>query len=212
MIEETNVRDLRAIRRADIILTDAGWSALADAYGVEVRPVGPCDVPLPFDDDDPVDVATSITPPSPAIERNELTEAQEDGWACVICHADYRVVTTPAVPVGAGRVGQLFACVGCAGEDPSDGPPVADDWDGIAPLAHGEDGQPSDRPVPGAEIVHFSIDDVLSGFEPLSGGEPLPTATVDRPSGRDGGCALWQHPADDAVSPFWSSRPWVRLS
>jgi hypothetical protein len=47
------------------------------------------------------------------ILRN-LTPAQADGLACVVCGADYLVVRTPHVPVGRSETGsQVFACKPC---------------------------------------------------------------------------------------------------
>ncbi|MFB7289002.1 hypothetical protein [Actinacidiphila glaucinigra] len=44
----------------------------------------------------------------------DLTPAQADGLACVVCHADYLTVRTPHVPVGRSSTGsQVFACVPC---------------------------------------------------------------------------------------------------
>ncbi len=87
-----------------------------------------------------------------------------------------------------------------------------DEWDG-APRAHGEDGMPDDRPIPWVELYRWSHDDILTGYGPMSA-LPLGTATVDRPTGRDGDllCAPWAHPEDlDGGSPFWRRCPTIRL-
>ncbi|WP_405766713.1 hypothetical protein OG539_16435 [Actinacidiphila glaucinigra] len=43
-----------------------------------------------------------------------LSDAQKDGLACVVCDADYLRVRTPHVPVGRSETGsQIFACVPC---------------------------------------------------------------------------------------------------
>ncbi|MCM3920725.1 hypothetical protein ND748_03415 [Frankia sp. AiPs1] len=58
----------------------------------------------------------------------------------------------------------------------------------------------------------WAQDEVMRGRHPLTG-EWLAVIDVDRPSGRDGGLALWRHPADDDGGwPFWQSCPAIRLS
>ncbi len=57
----------------------------------------------------------------------------------------------------------------------------------------------------------WAQDEVMGGRHPLTG-EWLAVIDVARPSGRDGGLALWQHPADDDGGwPFWQRCPTVRL-
>lgn len=45
-----------------------------------------------------------------------LSTAQADGWACVVCGADYWQARPVSVPVGVSESGsQVFACAGqCA--------------------------------------------------------------------------------------------------
>jgi hypothetical protein len=53
-------------------------------------------------------------PESTTLHPN-LTEAQTDGLACVVCGEDYTVSPAAAVPVDVHAGGQLFACEGrCA--------------------------------------------------------------------------------------------------
>jgi len=63
--------------------------------------------------------ATVATPParptaSDELNRADLSPAQYDGLACIICGRDYLAEPIPHVPVGMVDGGQVFACTGCA--------------------------------------------------------------------------------------------------
>ncbi|MEU9775402.1 hypothetical protein [Streptomyces sp. NPDC047968] len=53
------------------------------------------------------------------IPFTNLTPAQADGLACVVCHVDYLQECVTAAPVGHSERGQVFACVDCLPPAPS---------------------------------------------------------------------------------------------
>ncbi|EFC86474.1 hypothetical protein [Parafrankia sp. EUN1f] len=91
LVTRVDVRTIGALEVSTLALTDAGWQALAGAYGVEVRPA----------DDRPTVVV--------------LSARQAGGYDCVNCGTDLTTPGTVSRPVGSSPVGQVFACLPCSG-------------------------------------------------------------------------------------------------